>query len=382
MKLKQKIVAVLTAISLMCSPPITAYAASVSTELPSKQVIARTIFGAQSAKLTKVTDHIGGTDSYCNQEALIIVDPRLTGSFTVEKAAGAVGMYSVLSYRYGGSVPSDSVALRGSATVCTLNGFGVVREYLSSWSDRPVQYVVTYTPTEEDIKNKVILYEDYSQSAHSSTHLQTIYNNWYEELEPGVPVVLDYTSASKPGPVTHTRMGNVSVGICCGDILNYAQTGIFITNPTSSFPSITKKYGDAPFSAGFATNSDGTVSYVSSNHSVATISSTGLITITGVGQVSIQATTPETASYFADSKVMTLTVNKGTISISASPTASSIEYGQTLASSALTGGSVQDQAGNMVAGGVWSWQSPTTKPTSAGTASYAVVCTVNSSRYE
>lgn len=148
-----------------------------------------------------------------------------------------------------------------------------------------------------------------------------------------------------------------------------------IVDPTSSFSStsVTKKYGDLAFSAGFTTNSDGTLSYTSSNASVATVSSTGSITITGVGSTTITASTAETSSYYADSKTMTLTVSKGTISVSKKPSASSIQYGQTLSSSTITGGSTKNQAGNSVTG-AWSWKSPATVP-NAGTTSFAVIFT-------
>ena len=151
-------------------------------------------------------------------------------------------------------------------------------------------------------------------------------------------------------------------------------------DPTSSFSStsVTKKYGDLTFS----TNSDGTLSYVSSNTSVATVSSTGTITIKGVGSTTITASTTETSSYFADSKTMTLTVNKGTLSVSINPTVTAIEYGQTIASSGVSGGTVKDQAGNTITGGIWSWQSPNTKPTGIGTVSCVVVYTLNNVNYE
>lgn len=155
-------------------------------------------------------------------------------------------------------------------------------------------------------------------------------------------------------------------------------------DPTSSFSStsVTKKYGDVAFSAGFTTNSDGTVSYSSSNQNIATVSSTGAITIKGVGVTTITASIAETSSYCADSKTMTLTVNKGTLSVSANPAVTSIQYGQTISSSNISGGTIKDQANNTITGGIWSWKSPNTTPSGAGTIKCIAVYTLNNSNYE
>lgn len=181
---------------------------------------------------------------------------------------------------------------------------------------------------------------------------------------------------SKFGKLSSFTKPTSSVTFSCKWFVIYIPRDMrTIVDPTSSFSStsVTKKYGDLAFSAGFTTDSDGTLSYSSSNTSVATISSSGSITITGVGSTTITASTAETSSYYADSKTMTLTVSKGTISVSTNPSASSIQYGQTLASSIITGGSTKNQAGNSVTG-AWSWKSPATVP-NAGTTSFTVIFT-------
>ncbi|MGB9289402.1 MAG: glycoside hydrolase family 44 protein [Terracidiphilus sp.] len=63
----------------------------------------------------------------------------------------------------------------------------------------------------------------------------------------------------------------------------------------------------------------------------------------------------------------TVTVNKATPTVSAWPTASAITYGQTLASSTLTGGTASEP-------GVFSWTTPTTEPTT-GTPTESVTFT-------
>ena len=213
--------------------------------------------------------------------------------------------------------------------------------FIDRYTSNDGVYTYTYTPSSQDIANGV----------------KVGYLSEFGKL----------SSFTKP---------TSSVTFSCKWFVIYIPRDMYtIIDPTSSFSStsVAKKYGDLAFSAGFTTDSDGTLSYSSSNKSVATISSSGSITITGVGSTTITASTAETSSYYADSKTMTLTVSKGTISVSKKPSASSIQYGQTLASSTITGGSTKNQAGNSVTG-AWSWKSPTTTP-NAGTTSFTVIFT-------
>ena len=60
--------------------------------------------------------------------------------------------------------------------------------------------------------------------------------------------------------------------------------------------------------ATFTTNSDGAVTYTSSNEDVATIDTEGNITLVGKGTVTITANVAETETYLADSKSFTLVV--------------------------------------------------------------------------
>ena len=92
------------------------------------------------------------------------------------------------------------------------------------------------------------------------------------------------------------------------------------------------------------------------------------LTITGAGLVSIQATQSGNGSFAPAIPVsVTFTVNKATSTITTLPTASTITYGQTLASSSLTGG-----AGST--SGNFAFVSPTTVP-GAGTATQGVIFT-------
>ena len=88
--------------------------------------------------------------------------------------------------------------------------------------------------------------------------------------------------------------------------------------PTSSFAStsVTKKTTDAPFTNKYTTNSDGKVTYKSSNSAVATIDSAGKVTIKGAGKTTITASTARSYKYAAQSKTYVLTVNTAAPGIS------------------------------------------------------------------
>lgn len=113
------------------------------------------------------------------------------------------------------------------------------------------------------------------------------------------------------------------------------------------------------------------LSYSSSNTSVASIDSNGVITTTGLGSTTFTITASETADYYSASTTVSLTVVKGDLSVKTAPNASAINYGQVLSSSALSGGSVTNVSGIAV-GGTWSWKAPTTIPNAGKTAFVAI----------
>ena len=112
------------------------------------------------------------------------------------------------------------------------------------------------------------------------------------------------------------------------------------------------------YSNGTTQNLTSSVTWSSSSTAVATISSAGLATGVAAGSATIKATSGTISGS------VTLTVNQAVPTISAWPTASAITYGQTLASSTLTGGTASVP-------GTFAWTTPTTVP-GAGTPSESV----------
>lgn len=106
------------------------------------------------------------------------------------------------------------------------------------------------------------------------------------------------------------------------------------------------------------------LTYASSNSNIATISSTGVITLCGVGSTTFTITAVATGEWLKATKDVTLTVTKGDLSIKTPPNASEVNYGQTLASSTLSNGITQNKSGNSVEGN-YSWKNPSTVPQNA-----------------
>ncbi|HEX7724874.1 MAG TPA: hypothetical protein VF438_04020 [Candidatus Paceibacterota bacterium] len=82
-----------------------------------------------------------------------------------------------------------------------------------------------------------------------------------------------------------------------------------LTVPTISLGSITKNFGDPTFTLAATTNSGGTVSYTSTDASVATISGT-TVTIIGAGTTTVTASVATTTDYTASSTSAILVVNR------------------------------------------------------------------------
>lgn len=126
---------------------------------------------------------------------------------------------------------------------------------------------------------------------------------------------------------------------------------IAFTNPAAQ----TKTYGDAAFTNAIQSGYLGTgaITYSSSDTSVATVNATsGEVTILKAGSTTITATKADDTIYSGSTATYSLTVAKATPTIIL-PTASQITYGETLASSTLTGGSST---------GTYAWETPTTMP--------------------
>lgn len=145
----------------------------------------------------------------------------------------------------------------------------------------------------------------------------------------------------------------------------------------ASLSSSTVGYGSRPTLA--VTGAKTALSHASSNTSVASIDTSGNITLNGLGSTTFTITAAESSDYYSASTTVTLTVVKGNLSTKTAPACSSINYGQVLLSSTLSGGSVINESSTAV-DGTWSWKTPTTVPNAgkfAFTATYKPVDTAH-----
>ena len=85
--------------------------------------------------------------------------------------------------------------------------------------------------------------------------------------------------------------------------------------PTITFPSIYATYGNSPVTVSYTSNSNGSVTFTSSDPLVATISGS-IITFVGAGLALITATQIATNNYFEASTTTNLTVNKAVTTLS------------------------------------------------------------------
>lgn len=148
-------------------------------------------------------------------------------------------------------------------------------------------------------------------------------------------------TVSDAGVVTGVAEGNTTITLNVTETNKYtsAQKVINVTvtaaavAPSVSFAesSVTAKYGDAVEQKA-TTNSDGAISYTSSNTDVATVDAeTGEVTITAVGTVTITANVAATDNFTAGEASYTLTINKGQAVITLNTLTNTVQVGGIIA---------------------------------------------------
>ena len=146
----------------------------------------------------------------------------------------------------------------------------------------------------------------------------------------------------------------------------------------ASLSSYTVGYGSRPTLA--VTGAKTALSHASSNTSVASIDTSGNITLNGLGSTTFTITAVESSDYYSASTTVTLIVVKGNLSTKTAPACSSINYGQLLSASTLSGGSVINESSTEV-DGTWSWKTPTTVPNAGKFAFAATYKPVDTAHY-
>ena len=103
------------------------------------------------------------------------------------------------------------------------------------------------------------------------------------------------------------------------------KTGCTISFATTT---ITKTYGDAAFTNGITNSGDGSITWGSSNTTIATVNTSGKVTIKQAGSCTISATTTSTTNctYSTTAASYSLTVNKAAGSVTTTPTAKNPDW--------------------------------------------------------
>jgi hypothetical protein len=119
---------------------------------------------------------------------------------------------------------------------------------------------------------------------------------------------------SGTGLITIVGAGTATITAAQVETANYLDSSVsdtLIVNKASAGLTLAeiseKMYGDVPFNVSTTSQSPGTISYTSSNTSVATISGT-TVTIVGAGETTITASQSTTSNYLTDLKTRILTV--------------------------------------------------------------------------
>jgi hypothetical protein len=156
------------------------------------------------------------------------------------------------------------------------------------------------------------------------------------------------------------------------DNLSVTSTPSVVCTPQTINPitaTVTKSFGESHSIATTAT-SGLAVTYSTSNSGIATVNTDGTVNILGIGgPITLTASQAGngTTVCAATSVTQSFTVTKATPTISVAPTASGIIYGQTLASSTLTGGTASTT-------GTFAFTTTSTVP-NAGTANQGITFT-------
>ena len=169
-----------------------------------------------------------------------------------------------------------------------------------------------------------------------------------------------YYKASASTNYEESTSGSVSVTI-------NKKTGCAISFSTTS---VSKTYGDAAFTNAITNNGDGSLTWGSSNTTIATVASNGQVTIKQAGSCTISATTTSTTNctYSTTAASYSLSVAKAPGSVKTAPTAKSLNW--TGSAQALVNAGASDTGTMLYKLDSGSWG--TSIPTATNAGSYTV----------
>ncbi len=238
--------------------------------------------------------------------------------------------YSVGSFNYPAQTQSNGTISYSSSnpSTATVDGNGKVTIHAmgltkitatitkgDGYYQGEASYILFVTKSLQELSfSESNVYKTYGDSAYTMTVTQTLGDGAisYSSDNLGVATV------DNTGKVTIHGAGNAVITATAAATDGFEETSASYTlnvakkSQTISFAqsSISKFTGAEPFSVtATLTDGDGTITYSSSNQSVATVDNNGVVTVVGGGDAVITATASETANYLRASASYSLTVS-------------------------------------------------------------------------
>ena len=207
---------------------------------------------------------------------------------------------------YNSSSPGPSMSWYNNDAANKFTYGGLYNGYAVSTAKLcPVNYHVTNS---NDISAMTLAYNG------TSTNLTTLggyslFANLYMDKD-----IKGYWWKSDVANTTNTTLGYTSTGAFDSNNSQQKGSALSVTCVRNyepgwgNFGDLNKKNNDAPFQLAAMTTGDGAITYSIVSGTAATVTSTGMLTISGVGTVQIKATAAETGSYKSTTQTITLTI--------------------------------------------------------------------------
>lgn len=280
---------------------------------------------------------------------------------------------SSMTLNYGGASASNVVIFSGYGVASCSYSFGtgnIVRGSWGGWNDgkntltlTPVSAgTTTVTVSAKNSAGNVITSKSFtvtvnkaspslsfSSSSIYKTYGDSGFNNTLYKTTDGA---LSYSSSNQNVAMVNSSTGYVTVigaGSCSITVKSavgnnyYSGSASYTLTVNKATPSMSFAYdvvnktnGDNSFTNYLTTNTDGTVTYSSSNTNVATVNSSGVVTIRGAGQCTITASASSGANYTSKSVSYILKVENATCTVTFHANGGSVSTG----SKSVTYGSV------------------------------------------